>query len=30
MQGGGAYLWSHTSVKETVGLSVGAYTQGGL
>ena len=25
-----AYTWSNTSVKEKVGLSVGAYTRGGL
>ena len=27
---GGAYTWSNRSVKEKVGLSVGAYTWGGL
>ena len=27
---GGAYMWSHTSVREKVGLSMGeAYTRGG-
>ena len=26
----GAYTWSHTSVKKKMGLSVGAYTGGGV
>ena len=28
--GGGANTWSNRSVKGKVGLSVGAYTRGGL